>query len=304
MGFNEWARNSIDQVQENGVSGLNDITYQLYLGFLRRVYALQDHSREESIFDREWDILVILDACRRDIIESVEGDYEFLTKKDRFRSMGSMSREWMQKNFSDAYSDELSQTAYVSGNVFTDDYADPNQFAYLDEVWKYAWEDGTVPARAITDRGIDVHRKKNPDRMILHYMQPHAPSVPDPIGEGMALPEDEDDWTSAPELLRRGAVTKDRLVESYRMNLRYVLDDVRLLLENVNAEHVAITADHGEAFGEWHVYEHPDHMPLDVLREVPWYETSATDSATYEPSIERSDKTGDRDEKLRALGYL
>ncbi|WP_053947424.1 sulfatase-like hydrolase/transferase [Halolamina sediminis] len=304
MGFDKWARDSIEEIRENGMDGLNEVTYQLYLGFLRRAYALQDHSDEESIFDREWDILVILDACRRDLIESVEDDYDFLTENKPFRSMGSMSREWMQKNFTEAYSEELRRTAYISGNIFTEDYAEPNQFDYLDEVWKYAWEGGTVPARAITDRGIAVYRNEDPDRMILHYMQPHAPSVPDPLGEGMALPGDDDDWTSSPELLRAGAVTKDRLVESYRANLRYVLDDVAVLLENVDAEHVAITADHGEAFGEKHIYEHPDHMPLDILREVPWYETTATDQGTYEPSLEPTKETGDMDEKLRALGYL
>ncbi len=302
MGFEDWANNSVSQVREDGLAGLNEVTYQLYLGFLRRIYRVSDKSQEEAIFDREWDVLIILDACRRDLIESVEDDYDFLTENKSFRSMGSMSREWMQNNFTEEYADELKKTVYISGNIFTEEFTDPNQFAYLDEVWKYAWEDGTVPARAITDRGIDIHRRKNPERMILHYMQPHAPSVPDPIGEGMSRPN-EGDWTAAPELLRTGDVTRERLFESYRANLRYVLDDVALLLRNLDAERVIITADHGEAFGEWNVYEHPDHMPLDVLRNVPWYEMSARDSGMYEPTVEPADEQGNVDDKLRALGY-
>jgi hypothetical protein len=34
-------------------------------------------------------------------------------------------------------------------------------FYEVDEVWKYAWENGTVPARAITDRAINLHRREN-----------------------------------------------------------------------------------------------------------------------------------------------
>jgi hypothetical protein len=161
MGFTQWIRNSVSEVQKHGASGLHEITYQFYLGLLRRVYYFQNHEKEESIFDREWDVLIILDACRCDLIESIEDEYEFLHKNERFWSMGSMSREWMKANFSEEYANKICQTAYISGNVFTAEQIDPNLFYEVDEVWKYAWENGTVPARAITDRAINLHRREN-----------------------------------------------------------------------------------------------------------------------------------------------
>lgn len=36
----------------------------------------------------------------------------------------------------------------------------------------------------------------------------------------------------------------------FSLNVRYVLNDVKLLLNNFDAETVVISSDHGDAFGE------------------------------------------------------
>jgi len=68
----------------------------------------------------------------------------------------------------------------VTGNTWTDRYLDATAFAALDEVWKYAWDDdlGTVPAAAVTDRAVALARERDPERLVVHYMQPHHPFVP------------------------------------------------------------------------------------------------------------------------------
>lgn len=92
--------------------------------------------------------------------------------------------------------------------------------------------------------------------------------------------------------------------EAYLATLRYVLDDVALLLENVDAERVVITADHGEAFGEWGFYGHTVGCPHPVVRRVPWVETTATDEETHESAVTPEvDAAFDRDQHLRDLGY-
>jgi glucan phosphoethanolaminetransferase (alkaline phosphatase superfamily) len=93
----------------------------------------------------------------------------------------------------------------------------------------------------------------------------------------------------------------------YVQNLRYVLDHVERLLNNIDAETVVLTADHGELFGEWGLYSHHACVPHPALRKVPWVRTTANDSQSHNPPIERSDV--DRverisNEKLAALGYL
>jgi hypothetical protein len=89
--------------------------------------------------------------------------------------------------------------------------------------------------------------------------------------------------------------------------LEYVLDDVALLLENMDAETVVISADHGNALGEFGFYGHPPHSPLPSVRRVPWVETTATDSGDYEPTQEADGEvpTGEEVEsRLKDLGYL
>jgi hypothetical protein len=306
MTFGDWLSNTWETMRSQGFHrGGKEAAYQLYLGGARRYCRIRGDDSGDSVFDREWDLLVILDACRVDLLEEVVDEYAFLSSPETFRSRGGNSQEWMAENFTPASADELARTVYVSGNVFTQSHADPNRFAFLDEVWKYAWDDdrGTVPARPITERAVSVGREYDPDRLLVHYMQPHAPSVPDPLGKGMTTDPDEP-WESAPELLRRGEIDRERVWQSYLENLRYVLDDVAVLLKNVDAETAVITADHGELLGEYGLYDHPKGLTFDTLREVPWVETTARDEGTLESTLEPGDDSGDRAEKLRALGYL
>ena len=82
------------------------------------------------------------------------------------------------------------------------------------------------------------------------------------------------------------------------------------LLHGIDSERVIITSDHGNATGEYGLYGHPESMPFDCLREVPWFETTAIDTGERPPSGRvRSDPTSaeptddDIETRLRALGY-
>ena len=148
-------------------------------------------------------------------------------------------------------------------------------------------------------------------------MQPHAPYVADAVDGEAAV----DAACAEPfEALRRGEADREETWERYLDNLRLALDEVESLLENVDAERVVVTADHGEAFGEWGFYEHPVGCPLPAVKRVPWVETTATDRGTRSPTLTASEPTGDEpidrtgaepsdpvergvDEQLRDLGY-
>jgi hypothetical protein len=182
---------------------------------------------------------------------------------------------------------------------------DPTRFENVEEVWRYGWDEelNTVPARAMTDVAIHEHRRNKPKRMIVHYMQPHHPFVPNPMDAGM----NRDDLSS-PEgniwsQIKNGEVDPEDVWREYKNNLTYVLDDVSILLENIDAEKVAISADHGNAIGEWGFYGHGD-VPFSVVRQVPWCLTTATDEQTYEPDVEVQKRSHNVDEKLEHLGYL
>jgi hypothetical protein len=199
-------------------------------------------------------------------------------------------------------------TTYICGNPFSAQKLSEREFGRLVEVWKHQWDDiGTVPPRAVTDWTIDAAREGDADRIIAHYLQPHCPFLGHPE---LMDSKDVDRWGDQNardvwQKLRDGDLTRDRVWEGYRSNLDRVLGEVELLLENVDASRVVITSDHGNSLGELFVYGHPPKMPLRGLREVPWIETSATDSGTHKPSIDREEEgvSSNTEEKLRALGY-
>lgn len=312
MTFVDWLEETRDRVTTDGLDGARESAYELWVGALRRTDRFVHPG--VNVYDREWDALLILDGCRADVLRGVAPSYEFLDRSGTHRSPGSTSYEWMERTFTDEYREEMRRTIHVSANPFTHQYLDAERFAVLDEVWRDGWDEevGIVPARTVTDRAIHAGRESvgPDDRLMVHYMQPHFPSVPRPLGDSATLNEWRDGREMAWQGLRRGECTAREVWQAYTANLRYVLEEVALLLENLDAERVAITADHGNARGEWGIYGHPN-VPLGVLREVPWFTTTATDRGTHEPDAAPTaggaDDTGTETsavaERLAALGY-
>lgn len=262
------------------------------------------------IWERDWDVLLILDACRLDLMREVADEYDFLGGPENiapFWSVASKSNHWMERTFAAKYADEVERTAYVTGNPFTAKTALGARPALIDEVWRYAWDEGaqTVPPRPMTDRAIATWREADVDRMIVHYMQPHDPFLSHPEMVPPRTPEDFGEELDSVWQRAGRTVPMADVWEAYRDNLRSVLDDVGLLLENLEAPTVAISADHGNAVGEWGVYGHPGDVLLPGIRRVPWIETTGHDDGEYEPTTERDEEVAalDVEDRLRSLGY-
>jgi hypothetical protein len=283
-----------------------------YLRGLQAVGRRLDYGT--NVFDREWDVLVVLDACRPDALRAAADGTELFdaTAVTSVRSVGSSSSEWLENTFEGH--PQTAGTAMVTGNTWTDRYLDADAFAVLDEVWKYAWDDdlGTVPAGAVTDRAIATARAGDHERLVVHYMQPHHPFVADPIAgdEGMARTGSHSNAANPWVMLRRGDLSTERVWAAYVATLRSVLSAVETLVADVEGT-VAITADHANLFGEWGLYGHPMHTPVPTLLTVPWVETSGGAQKRYEPTVEPPEPLpvsgvygaeGDV-ERLAALGY-
>ena len=284
--------------------------YYCYESILRAGCSLFDDRQDDNIYDDDWDVLLILDACRADLLQEVTGEYPFLDVIETRRSVGSTSAEWMDNTFTAEHRDAVADTIYVTGNPFSDDHASAEDFVAVDEVWRHEWDEaaGTIRPRPLTDRAIAQWRSQaDTDRMIVHYMQPHYPFIGSSIaGTGLSLENwgETFDSRNVWELLRDGKIEHDALWNAYRENLRIVLDDVELLLETIDADTVGITADHGNAVGEYGVYGHPAGICLSALRDIPWVTTSAKRVREYEPETTNESSTNeDVSDRLEALGY-
>lgn len=290
----------------------------------------------ENIYEREWDVAIILDTCRVDALRELQSEYDFITDVDGVWSVGSSTPEWLINTFSTSWRDEIERTTRISANGF-DEYvlvqqADPPELAdaplswpdfspvadsafdHLEILYQGDFHDerlGTVPPDEVTKRAIARGRERDWDRLMLHYVQPHAPYIADAIdGEGeLSETESRPMWA-----LRSGRIDRATGWEMYLDNLRLVLDSVELLLENLDAQRVALTADHGESFGEYGgKFGHIDGYPTPQVRKVPWATTTATDEETVRPAPRyhadvdvQPSKDDDRDLEahLEDLGYF
>ncbi|WP_154018979.1 alkaline phosphatase family protein [Halococcus agarilyticus] len=286
-----------------------------------------------NIYDYDWDLIVVLDACRVDALREVAGEYSFLGSVDRAPSLGSSSKEWLVNTFQDEYRDEISDTVYLTGNGWVDEALTPSvDFASwtvlngsvvessdlvhrlierpivpqddFDEVWMQPIRNvggiEAFPAADLTEYAVQYGRVHDPERMIVHYMQPHEPYL-----HRAANGEEPTEIDKRPfELLRRGH-EKEPVWNAYLDNLRYVLDHAEILLENYEADDVIITADHGEMFGEHLLYGHAEGLPHPKLRTVPWVTTSGSDTGTLDPDVDLdAESKAVVDDRLSALGYM
>ncbi|RDI70204.1 hypothetical protein [Halopelagius longus] len=261
----------------------------------------------------DWDVLVVLDACRSDLFREVARETSWIDDGDveTHVSAASMSHEWLQRMTAEKYRDQMAETALVTGNPFTrEDCVREDDWWHLDEVWRRSWshEEGTVLPRPVTDGAIHAHRG-GADRVIAWYMQPHEPFVPVDWSEGYdrrdgfgQAAQEEDDRSSWYQY-RDGGLQYEELWTAYRKNLEFVLEEVELLLENVEGD-VVISADHANALGEWGVFGHPRNSWVPAAKRVPWLELESTDQETYEPDpLPAPDDEADIDAQLEALGY-
>ncbi len=284
-----------------------------------------------NVYEEDWDVLLVLDTCRVDALQEVEDEYDFLGNIGSIWSVGSTSKEWVEQTFIDKFHQGISNTAYITGNPFSDTLAgDRNQFDY-GATTRGAWienaerlaglvksnivsdthighveflqpgDSKTVKPRPITDHVIKAARSNDFDRIIAHYMQPHTPyysssKIYDELAEYEKYPF---------RAIRRGDKNKNEVWEAYIDNLRYVLNDIQLIVDNVDGE-VIITADHGELFGECGMFYHHAGNIHPHLRKVPWVKIETNDRRTYESDVEFRGKSVERmtDEQLEALGYL
>lgn len=248
----------------------------------------------------DWDVLVVLDACRYDLLAAADLDGRLRQR----RSRGSHTVEWLWGNFVDR---RLHDTVYVTANVQPHVYRQGLELHHVEHAWVEGFDEdrGTVPAAATTDAALAAAERFPKKRLVVHYLQPHYPFVEGPTFEhgtmafwdAVAAGEIE---ASAADLRAWQAAT-----------LEQALPAVRRLLDGV-AGRAVVTSDHGTALGERvgpvpvREWGHPWGIYADPLVTVPWLvvDGESRRAVRSDPPPEESnyDETAVR-EQLAALGY-
>lgn len=223
-----------------------------------------DDDQERNLQDLEWDNLVILDACRHDIYEEVNGptNYNF--------SKGSMTRNYIRENFSEG---DWSDVVYISSNprfgngIFNEVTGRDLEDCFFEvfNSWKNS-EDPFSPENVVRD--AKTAQKLFPEKkIIIHFMQPHIPfdNHSESSEKYVFTGENYDVWRA----VMREEVDAQGAIRQYLKNLEFVMPYVENLVEELEGLSV-ITSDHGNLIGEGNYYGHPRGYSSVGLRKVPW----------------------------------
>jgi len=280
-----------------------------WTGGLQRIGKRLNYGK--SPWELDWDVMIILDACRADLFNEVaptHGVYSEFASVNQIYSHASASQEWLKKTFTQGPEERVKETYYVTSNGFSGMVQNQGLLG-LEEVWRYAIDSdvGITRSEAVTDVALDIYRNTTAQKYIFHYVPPHAPflhcagkynSIATEIGAG----DTQNVWKG----LEEGKYELSEVWEDYGKNLFNVLDHVETVIENVSGK-VAVTADHGNCVGEWGIYGHPPYVPVPAVKKVPWAIAEGKGKRNYEIQgyKQKQDETDSEDvmDHLKNLGY-
>lgn len=293
-----------------------------------------------DVISKDWDNLIILDACRYDMFKeynTLGGELESVISK------GSHSLDFCNNNFKGK---RIHDTIYITTNPFG---AVIGEDVFFKTVTSFEGEITIHPEepkvdKTVSEEGDELRRthfrnvdpenlkelaisehKKHPDkRLIIHFMQPHMPYIGEKAEKlRQSLREKHgitfETWNNNPEsakesmsslksAARRGYITDEELRNVYIENLSTVLDHVEDLLEEIDGKTV-ITADHGELLGEKYIRKKYGHEPtlfVEELRKVPWLTIPSENRRNVNeenPVSRKSIEDQHVDKQLELLGY-
>ncbi|WP_254921996.1 hypothetical protein [Halorubrum sp. Eb13] len=263
----------------------------------------------------DWDNLLILDACRYDMFSNridIDGELESRI------SLGSTSEEFMEKNFDEK---QFHDTVYVNANPFIPrlNLDDGTFHAVVNCLNDWDTELQTVRPEIVAERAREASEQYPNKRLIVHFMQPHAPFIGERgrkmIGGGWTMDHDVEKEPGVWDQLRDGRdISLNTVWEAYNENLDLVLEEVKPLLTDLDGKSV-ITADHGNLVGERlrpiptrRKYGHPYGVHTEELVKVPWFimdRSNRKEISADSPVKSNDESVSDEklEDRLEALGY-
>jgi hypothetical protein len=255
-----------------------------YLYFLTKYFPLRypklSKKNAIKVLNKEWDYLIILDACRYDMFKLVVGKSDFII------SGGSVTQEWLRWNFKGR--GNYFDIVYIAGNPHLSNFNltktfGKNPFFKVIDVWDFGWDKDlkTVPPHKVTESALEAVKTYPNKRIIIHYNQPHHPF----LGHKELLIYDDGSWhkinhknwrekkTSIFEAAKSGIIPMKTLWKGYIKNLKIVMEDVYNLVEKLPGRTI-ITSDHGNHLGEYMLFGHVSHIRTKELVKVPWFTIS------------------------------
>lgn len=280
------------------------LPYRAWKALLRRVTpALADPDQHERLGRVDWDVLLVLDACRYDAFSAVAA-----WPVEAATSPASATAGWLDAA---AASGRFGGASVATANSL---YEDRDLGARtVESLWETEWVDrlGNVPPEPVLER-VDEFVRAGELPAVGHLATPHAPYVAQLGGEWLPIFPSVTAWHWDPDregfeqlsqeaAMATGVVDLDRARQGYLASVRSTWAAVRPYVARWarSGATVVVTADHGEAFGrarDWWLVEHPAGCPVPPLTRVPF--------AVVADGERRGARPETPPEALEALGYV
>lgn len=266
----------------------------------QRISSPRRADQLEHIKESEWDVLVILDACRFDVLRRIAN-----WPIAQVTSPGSCTPEWLTA----AQKAELFRdTAVITANPQYDKLSLDFSCESIHHSWDTDWSSKlqTTPPEPVLDR-VSTELESGTSQVIAHLEQPHWPYIVKLGDSWQPAYNDFGPWivdgteiSSVQVAFERGLIDASLAQQAYSASVASIWDVLLDYIPSWVAEgsSIVVTADHGETFGrlrDFGFYEHPCGCHISSLTSVPWVEFSATVTVDKD--------SGSVEERLRALGY-
>ena len=249
---------------------------------INRLYHRRFNSRSYNtdgtdIFAEDWDVLLVLDACRYDTFEA---HHDLPGRLESRVSRGAATVEFLRGNF---VGRTLADTVYVTANpqLYRNRGRLPTDLHAVVDVWRAdGWDEdhGTVLPETVNEYARRAAERYPKKRLVVHYIQPHYPFIgADTSFDQGHLDVDDPDEERVWDRLMTGTldVAPEEVRRLYVDNLLRVLPHVEDLLTDLTGRTV-VTADHGNMLGERaspvpvREWGHPRGIYTEHLVRVPW----------------------------------
>lgn len=227
----------------------------------------------------EWDTLIVLDACRHDSFCSV------FRPVPAAYSPGSDTHQWAYRNFVGRRAGDMSDVLLVTASpMLTRGYFEMQRWDFpfrgSVDVWRDGWSDefNTVLPKQVFDAAL---RESDSSRIIVHFMQPHAPFLPTGADEAGGVGGVDFRELRSEAIVRRFRTVWDsleagqtRVADAKAGYLRNVMVAVKWALRLLQEREgkTIVTSDHGNLFGEYGLFGHPRGLYVPELLRVPLFE--------------------------------
>lgn len=288
---------------------------------------------------KDWDNLIILDACRYDFLEShndsdIENRIFESSNSEEFCDTYLSGRSFHDTVYITAnpFGSQIAEGTFHKNVVTFDGNLDTNKKQAKVENITRGWDPNIVYQSA-----IESFEKYPNKRIMVHFMQPHAPyygDVAETIRErlresGFRFWAWNDDLSKTDSInnkkivanllsaAQKKLISVEELKQVYSGNLEIALELSKRLADSIPGKTI-ITSDHGEMLGEDYFF-----LPSDMggmrnnighgrgiytreLRMVPWLELNDRDRRIIskdEPVDSTDDSNTGVESQLKALGY-